>query len=243
VKASVVAGSARIGTELANTGFVVTGIGDIADRVESFGATYGADRYFPTNCVPGAANPGCVACGTPCTKLGSQVSAAVAAMRAGLKGTMENLDEAVKTMQNKITGAKDDVIAAVDTGIDAMKVLPDNVASLKTKLDDSVKKGLADTKDTRQLGVLALFAASLGVAGVGLLGALLATLCRRSACGRRFAHTLHLTWFLGCVVALVGFLVSLAMLLGSSVVGDACQFVDIVTGESLAPYVRSLARD
>ncbi|MEO2166773.1 MAG: MMPL family transporter, partial [bacterium] len=44
----------------------------------------------------------------------------------------------------------------LDTGIDAMKVLPDNVASLKTKLDDSVKKGLADTKDTRQLGVLAL---------------------------------------------------------------------------------------
>ena len=239
------AGASAISATFGGVTLLANGLNKVADRLTSFAETYSKDFSFPRGCTDPDPTK-CFKCDFCENSVQTEALDAVNTFRGNLDGVINDLDDTIKSMQDNIEQKRGEVQNSI---ADAQNNLDDVASSFTQRADDMSRvvvnltrsdatlSELLDTELgpagplTREQVILALFAVVLGLGLLGLVGATCALFSEKRKiriCFRCPAHLLHCTWFLGCFFAIIGFVVSLLVLLPSMITSDVCQFTDVV---------------
>lgn len=217
----------EVKVELNGTDFVEYGLGGITDKLDDFGL-HTANVKLPRGCVEGQ-DLHCIPCGV-CTTISNQVTTSSTQMRAAAGEGVESLRVVRQSLNGELVNTADTIKNVVDEKVNATLEFSTAIDNSKKSLGD-VEKTWDEQDNIRAAGVLAMFALSIAVIAIGIVGIILGFTPLSF-----LAHILHIAYLIGFIALFIGFMVAAIMIALSVLLGDTCEITSVMT-EDWTPLV------
>ncbi|KAL0584178.1 hypothetical protein ABG067_005952 [Albugo candida] len=214
IRNTVVTSANDISTALAGTDFIEQGTNGLTSGLETFSSN-SANRTLPTGCV-NATDLICLPCEI-CTVISVRMSNAAHQIQSNAGSGVAQLKQVRGQLQSKLVTIADKVKVQVDEQVTTLTRLTETIQSTNKNVDD-IREEYSKQKAIQQAGVLALFALSLVVIALGLIGILFGITPFRV-----LVNLIHIAWIIGFVALILTFLLTSVFLTISAVLTDVCQ--------------------
>ncbi|KAF0689755.1 Aste57867_18823 [Aphanomyces stellatus] len=211
---NVVSSSNTITTQLNGSGFIETGLTGITDKLTAF-SQQTANVALPRGCVMGT-DAICIPCQV-CTNINSQVNSVNTAISTAAGPGVASLQTTRSQISTLLLGSSNTIKGVVENAVSAQSSLDSTLQNLTQPVRDIQKTWNSNTAAT-QYGIVVLFALSIVVLALGLLGILFGLTPLRV-----LVVVMHLAYIIGFISIIITFLLSAVFIAVSVLLGDVCQ--------------------
>ncbi|TYZ67698.1 hypothetical protein PybrP1_005812 [[Pythium] brassicae (nom. inval.)] len=227
-EARVAAASAAVGAQVRGLEWIAADGRTLAQMLEDFGATYAAQGPFPAKAC-NASSAACVAC--PDAVCGAPLRAFTASA-GGLAAQATGLMVAtVQGLQLTFVNQSGELLAGIRaahreiSGVEAMTTRSKALVAV-------VQSTFDDYSFSRGALVFAVFFFGLVASLLGAF-AIFKGVCTKQS---PWVHLLHMSWTLGTLVCILGFVLAASLLAVGAVWFDSCSYLNLLQAD-VAPYV------
>ncbi|KAG9404758.1 hypothetical protein AC1031_004963 [Aphanomyces cochlioides] len=220
IGATVISSSDSISTQLDGSGFIEDGLTGITNRLTTFAAS--TDHVtLPLKCVVGQ-DAFCTACQV-CTNINTQITGVNQQISSAAGSGVSQLKTTRGQIKSSLLDAKSTIRDVVKTATTKQQSLIDTLNKNTQPIVD-IHKTWNDNTQVLKYAIVALFALSIVVIVLGLLGILFGLTPLRA-----LVPIMHLAYSIAFIAIIVTFVLSAAFLGVSVLLGDVCQVADILS--------------
>lgn len=227
-EAQIQSAATSVANQIQGFEWITTDGAKLHKMVQDFGAIYSAQGPFPSKTC-NTTSTSCVAC--PDNVCGSPLKAFVSSASSIASDASGTMGSSVQNLRYVFVNKSNDIL----TGIRTASLEIAEVESM-TKRSKEVVEVVKDTFDDYSFSRGALV---FSVFFFGLISSLLGAFAIfKGVCTKKSAwvHMLHVSWTLGTLVCILGFVLSASLLAIGAVWYDSCNYMNILQAD-VSPYV------
>ncbi|OQR81852.1 hypothetical protein THRCLA_11344 [Thraustotheca clavata] len=182
---------------------------------------------FPLGCTTGGSDV-CVSCPAA---LCSSIPSALTTTMQSLSSSQSAILTIVTTMYNNLQQSQSTIESALSDAATLLGYVQTKATSTQSNLR-SAYTSFTSVSSVQIAALLAAFALGLFVCFLGIIG-IITGVCSRTCC---LIRILNLSWFLGALVCILGFILSAVILIIAMMGNDMCHYVNVLHDNSSAVW-------
>lgn len=201
----------------------------LRQMIKDFGTTYMTQGPFPFKTCTSAQSTSCIVC--PDAVCGAPLKSFLDNLQAGMSSTGGVVEHSVLTMQDAFVRKSNNLSVSIRTASRELSEIS-NLSRSSTEMIDVIQETIDDYSFSRSALVLTVFLFGMIASLLGLF-AIFKGVCRRKSV---WVHLLHVSWLLGVLVCILGFVLSSSLLAVGGLWYDSCNYMNILHAD-LTPYL------
>ncbi|GLE06313.1 hypothetical protein PINS_up015560 [Pythium insidiosum] len=222
---------ASVGIVTKDTEWIKTDAQTLRQMVLDFSSYFGAQGPFPTKGCDASSNPACITC--PDAVCGAPLKAFTQQILALVDGASVPMAGAIETMQTSFVNKSDTISLRLrDASIEIKELAV--LAKSSQEVVGVIKETFDDYSFSRSALVMSVFIFGVMASLVGMF-AIFKGVCKRKS---GWVQLLHVSWIVGVLVCILGFVLSSSLLAVGALWFDSCNYMNILHAD-LRPYFPS----